>query len=257
MKVVILAGGLGTRLSEETELKPKPMVEIGGKPILWHILKIYAHYGFNDFYIAVGYKSEVIKRYFWEMNHLSGDLNFELGCGRVERCGGKPEDWKIHLIDSGIETQTGGRLLRLKPFLQDGPFMLTYGDGVSNIDLRELLCFHQSRGRMATVTAVRPPARFGGLILKDSLAVEFTEKSQINEGWINGGFFVFEPAVFDYVRDDETNLEADVLPSLAANCQLAAYKHADFWQCMDTFREKRLLEQLWKEGDKPWKVWKD
>ena len=257
MKVVILAGGLGTRLSEETEVRPKPMVEIGERPILWHIMKIYAHYDFNDFTIALGYKGEVIKRYFWEMANFSGSLTFQLKAGRVERHNDPLEDWQVHLIDTGQETQTGGRIRRLKSYLGEAAFMLTYGDGVSNVDLRELLRFHRSQGCIATVTAVRPPARFGGLILDGSRAVGFTEKPQIGEGWINGGFFVFEPQVFDYLDGDETNLEADVLPRLAADGQLAAYQHEGFWQCMDTLREKRLLETLWREGKQPWKVWKE
>jgi glucose-1-phosphate cytidylyltransferase len=257
MKVVILAGGLGTRLSEETEVRPKPMVEIGERPILWHILKIYAHYGFKDFYLALGYKGEVIKRYFWDMANLSGSLTFLLGDGGVERHDEPLEDWQVHLIDTGVETQTGGRLQRLRPQIGEAAFMLTYGDGVSNVDLRELLRFHRSQGCIATVTAVRPPARFGGLILDGGRAVGFTEKPQIGEGWINGGFFVFEPQVFDYLDGDETNLEADVLPRLAADGQLAAYQHEGFWQCMDTLREKRLLETLWREGKQPWKVWKE
>jgi glucose-1-phosphate cytidylyltransferase len=257
MKVVLLAGGLGTRLAEETEVKPKPMVEIGDHPILWHIMKIYSHYCFNDFYIALGYKGEVIKRYFWDMNNLSGSLTFRLGAGEVERHGADCEDWQVHLIDTGMETQTGGRLKRLKPFLEDATFMLTYGDGVSNVNIPELLRFHRAQGCIATVTAVRPPARFGGLILDGSHAVGFMEKPQMGEGWINGGFFIFEPAVFDYLDGDGTNLEADALTRLAADGQLAAYQHPGFWQCMDTLREKRLLDHLWKEGNKPWKVWED
>jgi glucose-1-phosphate cytidylyltransferase len=233
------------------------MVEIGERPILWHILKIYAHYGFKDFNIALGYKGEAIKRYFWEMANLSGDLSFQLEAGKVERHGDPMEDWQVHLIDTGLETQTGGRLQRLKPHLSEAPFMLTYGDGVSSVDLADLLRFHRSQGCIATVTAVRPPARFGGLILDGGRAVGFTEKPQIGEGWINGGFFVFEPQVFDYLDGDQTNLEADVLPRLAADGQLATYQHEGFWQCMDTLREKRLLETLWREGNQPWKVWKE
>jgi len=254
MNVVILAGGLGSRLSEETTVKPKPMVEIGDRPILWHIMKTYAHYGFNDFYIALGYKGEVIKRYFWDMAHLEGDLFVRLGSGAVENHQVHPEDWDVHLIDTGAETQTGGRLKRLEPYLQDGPFMLTYGDGVSNIDIPSLLQFHRSHGRIATVTAVRPPARFGGLVFDGDLVERFEEKPQMGEGWINGGFFVFEPEVFDYLDGDSTNLEADTLRRLAVDHQLAAYRHEGFWQCMDTLREKRLLESLWQDG-KPWKVW--
>ena len=254
MKVVILAGGLGTRLAEETEVRPKPMVEIGGRPILWHLMKIYAHYGFNEFFIALGYKGEMIKRYFLDYFTLNGSLTLQLANGGVQKHAARCEDWTVHLMDTGMATQTGGRLKRLEPHLGGETFMLTYGDGLSNIDLNELLRFHRSHGRLATVTAVRPPARFGGLVLEDGLAVGFTEKPQIGEGWINGGFFIFEPRVFDYLDGDATNLEADALPRLAADRQMAAYQHEGFWQCMDTLREKQLLEALWL-NDKPWKVW--
>jgi glucose-1-phosphate cytidylyltransferase len=254
MQVVILAGGLGSRLAEETELKPKPMVEIGGRPILWHILKIYTHHGFKEFFIALGYKGEIIKRYFLDYFNLNGSLSIQLTDGQVQRHGAKCEDWHIHLIETGWETQTGGRVKRLQPYLHAGAFMLTYGDGVSDIDLTALLRFHRSHGRIATVTAVRPPARFGGLVFDGDLTVGFTEKPQIGEGWINGGFFVFEPQVFDFLDGDQTSLESDALPRLAADRQLVAYRHEGFWQCMDTLREKRLLESLWREN-KPWKVW--
>ena len=257
MKVVILAGGLGTRLSEETETKPKPMIEIGQHPMLWHIMKIYAHFCFTDFYIAMGYKGEAIKRYFWDLQNLSGSLSFELSNGRVRRYDANHDQWHVHLIETGTDTQTGGRVKRLQPYLNDEPFLLTYGDGVSNVDLHALLKLHQEAGRVGTVTAVHPPARFGGLTLEDDLATGFSEKSQIEVGWINGGFFVFEPQIFDYIEGDSTNLEADVLPKLAAENQLTAYRHADFWQCMDTLREKRFLDSLWNEGDQPWKIWKD
>lgn len=257
MKVVILAGGLGSRLAEETEIKPKPMVEIGDQPILWHIMKIYAAYGFDDFYVALGYKGEVIKRYFFDLSTLQGSLSIELGNGEIRRHAQQVENWRVNLIDTGAETQTGGRIKRLEPYLHDGTFMVTYGDGVGNVDLAALLRFHQDKGRLATVTAVRPPARFGGLVLDDGLAVDFTEKPQIGEGWINGGFFVFEPQVFDYIEGDASVLESDTLTRLAAERQLAAYQHTGFWQCMDTLREKRLLDGLWRNGDKPWKVWKD
>ena len=256
MKTVILAGGLGSRLSEETELKPKPMVEIGDRPILWHILKIYTHYGITDFMIALGYKGELIKRYFWELAHLDGDLVVRLGSGAVENSTERPENWNVQLMDTGKETQTGGRLKRLEACLRDGTFMLTYGDGVSDVDITALLQFHRAHGRIATVTAVRPPARFGRLVFDGDLVERFEEKPQMGEGWINGGFFVFEPGIFDYLEGDGTNLEADALPRLAADGQLAAYRHAGFWQCMDTLREKRLLEALWQNG-KPWKVWED
>ena len=257
MNVVILAGGLGSRLSEETVIKPKPMVEIGDRPILWHIMKIYTHYGFKDFYIALGYKGELIKRYFWDMAHLEGDLLVHLGSGAVENHKMHGEDWHVHLVDTGVETQTGGRLKRLAASLKKDIFMVTYGDGVSNIDIHALLRFHYSQGRLATVTAVRPPARFGGLVIDGNLVSCFDEKPQMGEGWINGGFFVFEPGIFDYLDGDHTNLEADTLHRLAADHQLAAYRHEGFWQCMDTLREKRLLEKLWQEGSKPWKVWED
>ena len=257
MNVVILAGGLGSQLSEETELKPKPMVEIGDRPILWHIMKLYAAHGFDDFYLALGYKGEVIKRYFFDLSTLNGSLSIELGNGAIRRHGQQAENWHVNLIDTGPDTMTGGRIKRLVPYLRGGTFMATYGDGVANIDLQELLRFHRERGCLATVTAVRPPARFGGLVLEDGLAVDFSEKPQIGEGWINGGFFVFEPAVFDYIDDDASILEADTLARLAAERQLAAYQHDGFWQCMDTLREKRLLDGLWRSGQRPWKVWKD
>ena len=257
MKVVILAGGLGSRLSEETEIKPKPMVEIGDRPILWHIMKIYAAYGFDDFYVALGYKGEVIKRYFFDLSTLEGSLSIELGNGEIRRHAQQAENWHVNLIDTGPDTMTGGRIKRLEPFLREETFMVTYGDGVANVDLAALLRFHQEKGRLATVTAVRPPARFGGLVLDDGLAVDFTEKPQIGEGWINGGFFVFEPAVFDYIDGDASILEADTLTRLAGERQLAAYQHDGFWQCMDTLREKRLLDGLWRNGGQPWKLWKD
>ncbi len=257
MKVVILAGGVGSRLSEETEVKPKPMVEIGERPILWHIMKIYTCFGFNDFFVALGYKGESIKRYFLDLSTLGGSMSIGLRSGEIRRFHEQPEDWRVNLIDTGHETQTGGRLKRLEPYLCDGTFMLTYGDGVSNVDLRCLLDFHRASGRIATVTAVRPPARFGGLVLEDGLAVDFTEKPQAGEGWINGGFFVFEPKVFDYITDDASILEADTLAMLAAQRQLAAYRHDGFWQCMDTLREKRLLDGLWRSANPPWKRWED
>ncbi|HXG24251.1 MAG TPA: glucose-1-phosphate cytidylyltransferase, partial [Chthonomonadales bacterium] len=255
MKVVILAGGAGTRLAEETAVIPKPMVEIGGRPILWHIMKHYAHYGFKEFFVALGYKGEVIKRYFLEYAALNSSMTVNLFTGAIEMHHRPLEDWTIHLIDTGPDTITGGRIKRLQPFLLDGPFMLTYGDGVSNVDLHALLRFHQTQQKIATVTAVRPPARFGGLFFEGELVSEFTEKPQIGEGWINGGYMVMEPAIFDYLNDDSTNLEAHTLPRLAADRELAAYRHEDFWQCMDTLRDKRLLESLWNEGRAPWKVW--
>jgi glucose-1-phosphate cytidylyltransferase len=255
MKVVILAGGLGTRLSEETEIKPKPMVEIGGQPLLWHIMRHYSHYGFSEFLVALGYRAEVIKRFFLDFSSLSGDMTVELRHGKIETEGSAGEDWVVHLKNTGIDTNTGGRIKRLEPWLHESTFMVTYGDGVCNVDLTDLLRFHRAQGRIATVTAVRPPARFGGLIFDGDLVSEFTEKPQIGEGWINGGFLVFEPAVFDYLKGDQSSLEADALEKLAADRQLAAYRHEDFWQCMDTLRDKRLLETLWQEQRAPWKVW--
>jgi glucose-1-phosphate cytidylyltransferase len=255
MKVVILAGGHGTRLAEETEVRPKPMVEIGGRPILWHIMKSYGHFGFQEFYIALGYKGEYIKRFFLDLNTLNGDLTIRLDSGKVTHQQQHCEPWHVHLVDTGLDTMTGGRLKRLEPYLRDSTFMLTYGDGVSDIDLDALLRFHRLQGRIATVTAVHPPARFGGLVLEGGLAVGFTEKPQIGEGAINGGFFVFEPQVFDYLAGDETVLETDVLPRLASERKLAAYRHIGFWQCMDTLRDKRLLDRLWRNGEKPWARW--
>lgn len=255
MKVVILAGGLGTRLAEETELKPKPMVEIGGRPILWHIMKDYAHFGHKEFFIALGYKGEVIKRYFLDYYTLNGSMTINLASGEVQVQEKECEDWLVHLIDTGLNTLTGGRVKRLEPWLRDGTFMVTYGDGVSNLDLNQLLRFHRSHGRLATVTAVRPPARFGGLVFDGDLVTEFTEKPQTGEGWINGGFLVFEPGVFDYLEGDDSSLEADALERLAADGQLAAYRHDGFWQCMDHLRDVRLLQSLWQSGTPPWRVW--
>lgn len=255
MKVVILAGGFGSRLAEETDLKPKPMVEIGRRPILWHIMKQYAHSGFTEFLVALGYKGEALKRYFLDYASLMGSMTIQLARGKVTVHDRVTEDWSVHLVDTGLHTLTGGRVKRLEPWLKDEAFMLTYGDGVSTVNLHELLRFHRSKRRIATVTAVRPPARFGGLILNGDTVVEFSEKPQIGEGWINGGFMVFEPNVFEYLEGDHTVLEQDVLEKLASEGQLAAYRHRDFWQCMDTLRDVRLLEDLWLSGEAPWRVW--
>lgn len=254
-KVVVLAGGVGTRLAEETEVKPKPMVEIGGRPILWHIMKHYAHYGMKEFFIALGYRGEVLKRYFMDYYTLNGSMTIDLVERRVETKDGEREDWIIHLCDTGLETNTGGRVKRLAPSLEGGTFMVTYGDGVANVDLQRLLTFHRAHGRIATVTAVRPPARFGGLLFDGDRVAAFTEKPQIGEGWINGGFLVLEPAVLDYLGGDGSSLEVDALERLASDGQLCGYRHPDFWQCMDTLRDKRLLESLWESGRAPWKVW--
>lgn len=255
IKVVILAGGMGTRLSEETELRPKPMVEIGGRPILWHIMKHYSFYGFNEFIIALGYKGDSIKRYFLEYCNLSGNITINLS-KRDLTVQEKPcEEWLVHLIDTGQDTMTGGRIKRLAPLLLGNTFMLTYGDGVSDVNLLDLLLFHRASDRVATVTAVRPPARFGGLKFKDDLITEFTEKSQIGEGWINGGYMVFEPAIFDYIIGDECILESNTLERLASEAKLAGYRHNGFWQCMDTIRDKRTLDSLWLSGRAPWRLW--
>jgi glucose-1-phosphate cytidylyltransferase len=255
MKVVILAGGFGTRLSEETMSRPKPLVEIGGRPILWHIMKHYTHYGFTEFHIALGYKGEAIKRYFLDYHTLIGNMSIHLAESKVEVNDKKCEDWIVHLIDTGLQTETGGRVKRLQPQLQDATFMLTYGDGVANLNLSSLLQFHQSHDCIATVTGVRPPARFGGLIFNGDRVTQFTEKPQIGEGWINGGFMVLEPEIFNYIKDEDTVLERDVLETLAVEGQLVAYRHEGFWQCMDTLRDLRLLDSLWQSGNAPWRVW--
>jgi glucose-1-phosphate cytidylyltransferase len=256
MKVVILAGGLGTRLAEETEVKPKPMVEIGGYPILWHIMKIYASQGFNEFFVALGYKGEIIKRYFLDYYSLCGNMTVNLSNGKAEISeNDQLEDWTVNLIDTGQNSMTGGRIKRLEPFLKDEPFMVTYGDGVADINVQELVKFHRSHGKMATVTAVRPPARYGELLISEDLTTSFSEKPQTHAGWINGGFLVLEPQVLDYLSDDSSIMELEVLERLANENQLVAYRHYGFWQCMDTLRDKRQLEEAWQNGNPPWKVW--
>jgi glucose-1-phosphate cytidylyltransferase len=256
MKVAILAGGLGSRIQEETETRPKPMVEIGGHPILWHIMKIYAHYGFNDFAIALGYKGDYVKRWMIEYSSLQGDLTVSLRDGKVEIVKEEREDWTVSLVDTGVATMTGGRIKRLAPYVGDGTFFLTWGDGVADLDIPKLLDFHRSHGRYATVTAVRPPARFGALTLRDDgLVSEFSEKPQLGEGWINGAFFVLEPQVFGYIDGEMTQWEREPLERLASEGQLMAYRHESFWQCMDTIRDKVLLEQLWSSPNPPWKIW--
>lgn len=253
MKTVLLCGGLGTRLSEETQLKPKPMVEIGGKPMLWHIMKIYEQYGFRDFILALGYKGEVVKDYFMQYHARQSNLCINLKSGKVEITDPSSEDWNVSLIDTGSLTMTGGRLLRLKQFLYNsGTFMITYGDGVSDVNIEELIKFHKSHGKLATVTAVRPPVRFGELILTGDHVNTFQEKPQAGEGWINGGYFVFEPEVFDYITDDTTLLEREPLEQLAQKGQLMAFKHTGFWQCMDTIRDRDFLQELWQSGQAPW-----
>jgi glucose-1-phosphate cytidylyltransferase len=255
MKVGILAGGLGSRLAEETETLPKPMVEVGGKPILWHIMRHYAHFGHTEFTVALGYKGEVIKRYMVEYSSLATDLTVRLASGGVELHHGARDDWTVDLIDTGLYTATGGRIKRLQPHLGGETCMVTWGDGVSDIDLRQLLEFHRSHGKLATLTAVRPPARFGHMELDGQRVVEFSEKPQTGEGWINGAFFVFEPGVFDYIEGDETQFEHEPLENLARDGELMAYQYSGFWQCMDTVRDKKLLEKLWESGKAPWQVW--
>lgn len=255
MKVIILAGGFGTRLQEETTVKPKPMVEIGGKPILWHIMNIYAAHSYKEFIIALGYKGEVIKNYFLNYYYLRNSLSIRLDNGRVDVHDIGREDWLVHLVNTGIRTETGGRIKRLAPWIGDDTFMMTYGDGVANININKLVAFHRRHGKLITVTAVRPPSRFGGLSFNGDLVAKFLEKPQIGEGWINGGFFVIEPDVLDYIEGDNIIFERKPLDRLAEEGQLVAYRHDDFWQCMDTLRDVRLLESLWQEGDAPWKVW--
>jgi glucose-1-phosphate cytidylyltransferase len=255
MKVVILAGGLGTRLTEETETKPKPMVEIGGRPILWHIMKGYSSHGFREFAIALGYKGEVIKRYFLDYAKLQSNFTVNLASGDVMRRDGAADDWTVHLSDTGLATMTGGRIKRLAALLGRETFLATYGDGVCNVDLQAVLAFHRAHGKLATITAVRPPARFGEMVFDGDRVAKFTEKPQVGEGWINGGFFVLEPQVFDYIAGDDTYFEREPLENLAADGQLMAYRHDGFWQCMDTLRDLRLLESLWATGKAPWKVW--
>ncbi len=255
MKVGILAGGLGTRLSEETVEKPKPMVEIGGKPIMWHIMMHYSHYSLKNFVIALGYKAEVIKKYMVDYCSLNSNLTVNLKTGAVEMSEGEKPDWTVELIDTGLHTNTGGRIKRLAPYMGNETFMLTWGDGVSDLNLNELLAFHKSHGKLATLTAVRPAARFGHIELDGDQIVEFSEKPQTGEGWINGAFFVLEPGVFDYVEGDDTQWEKAPLENLAKDGQLMAYKYSGFWQCMDTLRDKRRLEGLWDTGHAPWKIW--
>lgn len=257
MKTVILAGGLGTRLSEETNVRPKPMVEIGGMPILWHIMKTYSHFGFKEFYPALGYKGEFIKEYFTNYLNRSSDTTVNLKTGEINYYNTHQEDWILHLIDTGKDSLTGGRLHRLEKYLGgEETFMLTYGDGVANINIAELVKFHKSHGKIATVTAVRPPARFGALIIENNAVKDFREKPQVGEGWINGGYFVFNKEVFKYLNGDMTVLEKEPLENLAKDNQLMAFQHEGFWHPMDTVRDRDFLNSLWDKQDPPWKVWK-
>ena len=256
MKAIILAGGLGSRLAEETTLRPKPMVEIGGKPILWHIMNIFACHGVDEFIVALGYRGEVIKEYFLNFYAANNNVTVDLATGENEIHEGRQPRWKIHLVDTGQQTQTGGRVKRLEKWLgDDNTFMLTYGDGVADVDIRALLQFHQAHGKLATVTTVRPPARFGGIVFDGDRVSEFTEKPQTGEGWINGGFFVLDRKVLPYIDGDSTLWEREPMECLAKDGQLMAYRHTGFWQPMDTLRERKVLEDLWATGDAPWKCW--
>ena len=255
MKAVIMAGGLGTRLAEETSVRPKPMVEIGGKPMLWHIMNIFAAGGVKEFCVACGYKGEQIKEYFGNFHLHHADLTVDMRTHAVDLHNDTTPDWRVHLVDTGLNTMTGGRIKRLADYIGDGTFMMTYGDGVADVDIRALIDFHRAHGKLATLTAVRPPARFGGLEFDGDRVVNFIEKPQIGEGWINGGFMVLEPAVLSYIEGDDTIFEQNPLEKLSRDGQLMAYRHEGFWQPMDTLREKQLLEKLWQGGKAPWKRW--
>ncbi len=256
MKVVILAGGFGTRISEETGVRPKPMVEIGGKPILWHIMNIYSAFGINEFIIAVGYKAEIIKEYFLNFYAINNNITVDLFTGKTTIHDGNQPAWKVHIIDTGINTQTGGRLGKLRKYIEDEDFfMFTYGDGVADINMNDLIEFHKSHKKIATVTTVRAPARFGRIGFNGNQITEFFEKPKLAEGWINGGFFVLNPEALDYIEGDDTIWERDPVERLAHDNQLMGYKHYGFWSCMDTLKEKNMLEELWKSEKAPWKVW--
>ena len=256
MKVGILAGGLGTRLSEETVGRPKPMVEVGGNPILWHIMKGYAAAGFKEFVLALGYKAEVIKDYFINYRCFGRGVTVKLGTGEVAMHDGAGDDWTVHMLDTGLHTQTGGRIKRVAEFAGKDTFMLTYGDGVADLDLKALLQFHRKQGKLATVTAVRPPARFGAVVIEGDRVVRFEEKPQVGEGWINGGFFVLEPGVAGYIKGDESVWEREPMERLAADGQLSAFRHEGFWHCMDTLRDLKYLDGMWDSGKAPWRTWK-
>ncbi|MDH5325771.1 MAG: glucose-1-phosphate cytidylyltransferase [Gammaproteobacteria bacterium] len=255
MKAVILAGGLGSRISEETEVKPKPMVEIGGKPILWHIMKIYSTYGINDFIVCLGYKGYVVKEYFANYFLHMSDITFDMVKNKMEVHNNNSEPWRVTLVDTGEQTMTGGRLKRIAPYIEDDTFCFTYGDGVGNVNIEELIRFHKSSGAYATVTATQPPGRFGSLNIDKHKVVNFQEKPQGDGAWINGGFFILSPRVFDYIDEDNTVWEQSPMQRLAHDGQLSAYEHNGFWQPMDTLRDKHYLERLWRSGKAPWKVW--
>lgn len=259
MKVVILCGGRGTRLKEETQVRPKPLVEIDGKPILWHIMKIYAHYGFNEFVLCLGYKGRMIKEYFLNYEMMASDLTLKLGSNDVKIHNQSQEkDWMITFAETGEEAQTGARVKRIEKYIEGDLFMLTYGDAVANINIKNLLEFHKSHGKIGTITGVHPSSRFGELVIKENQVVQFTEKPQIKEGFINGGFFVFNKKFFNYLKgDDNCYLEREPLEKLASDEKLMVYAHKSFWQCMDTYRELEILNNLWRSPKPPWKVWRD
>lgn len=257
MKCVILAGGMGTRLAEETGLRPKPMIEIGERPILWHIMKLYTHHGVTDFIVCLGYRGYMIKEYFANYHLHSADVTIDLVGNNIEYHHRRNEPWRITLVDTGDQTMTGGRLKRVRPYLDDGaPFCMSYGDGLANIDVAAEIAFHQKHGRKATVACVRPPARFGSIVLSGDKVTAFEEKPQTASGLINGGFFVLDPSALDYVKDDTTVWEREPMENLVANDQLVAWQHDGFWQPMDTLRDKQQLTRLWESGKAPWKVWK-
>ncbi|NEP77374.1 MAG: glucose-1-phosphate cytidylyltransferase [Okeania sp. SIO3B3] len=255
MKAVILAGGFGTRISEETSLRPKPMVEIGGKPILWHIMKIYSAHGINDFVICLGYMGYFIKEYFANYFLHMSDITFDMSKNEMHVHNNQCEPWKVTLVDTGLETMTGGRIKRVGPYLGDEDFCLTYGDGVSDVNIAKLIEFHKKHGKLATLTAIQPPGRFGSLAMEEDAIIDFVEKPKGDGGWINGGFFVLSPKVMDYIDGDPSIFERDPLEGLARDRQLAAYKHQGYWQAMDTLRDKKTLEKLWDGGTPPWKIW--
>jgi len=256
MKAVILAGGFGTRISEESHLRPKPMIEIGGKPILWHIMKIYSHYGINDFVICLGYKGYMIKEYFANYFLHMSDVTFDMSSNQMHVHHKSAEPWKVTLVDTGESSMTGGRLRRVREYLDGDAFCFTYGDGVADVDIGKLVKFHRTHGKLATVTAIQPPGRYGALAMDEDMVLGFQEKPKGDGGWINGGFFVLSPKVLDYIDSDDSTWEQEPLITLAEQGQLLAYKHEGFWQAMDTLREKNLLEDLWQSKTAPWKVWK-
>jgi glucose-1-phosphate cytidylyltransferase len=255
MKTVILAGGFGSRLSEETTIRPKPMVEIGGRPILWHIMKIYNYYGHSEFGIAMGYKAEIIKDYFLNYYYQQFNLAIDLHNGKIEPEIESRENWKVFLADTGNDSMTGGRIKKMKQWIGNETFLMSYGDGVSNVNINEVIKFHKSHGKLVTLTAVRPPSRFGSLNLNNDLVIDFVEKPHLGEGWINGGFFVVEPEALDYIEGDQTIWEREPLETISREGQLTAYQHNGYWQCMDTLRDQQNLDNLWQTGKAPWKIW--